>query len=96
MPAKRFRVAAPATAAKAPGSANFATIPQSARLPTKMILNKLFARWTTAVAAIATWMGKKRAKAGISTVPRPNPEKNVEADTTNATEQTTAYSIFSH
>ena len=38
--------------------------------------------------------GKKRAKTGISTVPRPNPEKNVEADTTNATEQTTAYSIF--
>ncbi len=64
MLAKMFRAAAPAIAAKAPGNANFATIPQSARLPTKMILNKLFAKWTTAVAATATCMGEEEGKNG--------------------------------
>src|SRR5271157_1692402 len=63
-------------------------------LPTKTTLNKLLTRCTTAVAATAVLIGKKSAKAGISRVPSPNPEKRVRADTTIATVQMTAYSIM--
>jgi len=38
-----------------------------------------------AVAATATSIGKNRAKAGMSNVPNPNPEKRVNPETVNAT-----------
>jgi hypothetical protein len=38
-----------------------------------------------AVAATATSIGKNRAKAGMSKVPNPNPEKRVNPETANAT-----------
>jgi hypothetical protein len=82
-----FKSHAPIIAAAAPGIANLKTTCQSAFLPTSIALNILFARWTTAVAAIATGKGKNNAKAGISTVPSPKPENNVKADTITATRQ---------
>jgi hypothetical protein len=51
-------------------------------------LKRLLARCTTAVAAMATSMGKNTAKAGMSSVPRPKPAKNVSTETRRATEQT--------
>src|SRR4030042_2338065 len=81
-------------AAIAPGMAKRITTPQSAFLPTRKTLKILLARCTTAVAAIAIGTEKNRAKAGMSTVPRPKPENNVSADTSTATRQTTIYSIF--
>jgi hypothetical protein len=62
---------------------------RSAWRPTRASLNRLLARWTTAVAATATGRGKNRAKAGISSVPRPNPENRVSPATRKATRQTT-------
>jgi len=42
-----------------------------------------------AVAAMAMWTGKKMAKTGINSVPSPNPENRVRAETTRAARQTT-------
>ena len=47
-------------------------------------MNRLLAACTTAVDATATSTGKKSANTGISSVPRPKPEKSVSSDTPNA------------
>jgi len=72
---------------------NLKTTPQFAFRPTRITLKILFAKCTTAVAAIATGIGKNKANAGINIVPRPKPENRVSAETTNAVIDTVTYSI---
>ena len=47
-----------------------------------------------AVKAIATSIGKNKAKAGSNNVPNPKPEKKVRAEASNATIGIKRYSIF--
>lgn len=47
-------------------------------------LNRLFIKWTSAVMAIATAIGKKIAMIGISNVPNPKPENRVSKDAKKA------------
>jgi hypothetical protein len=84
---------APARAAAAAATPKRRTTVQSACRPIRTSLKPLLARCTTAVAAMATGTGKNNAKTGISTVPRPNPENRVTPDMTNATADTTTYSM---
>ncbi len=74
-------IAAPTIAATTAGTPKRSTTPRLASVPTSAILKRLFTRCTTAVAAIATSIGKNRAKTGMSTVPSPKPLKNVIAAT---------------
>jgi hypothetical protein len=74
MPESNVRTRAPAMPAMTAGIPKIATTRQSARRPTNPMRNRLFARCTTAVEAIATGTGKKSAKTGIRRVPSPNPE----------------------
>ena len=46
-----------------------------------------------AVSEIAIGKGKNNKKAGVSSVPKPNPEKNVSIEAPNATKMITKYSI---
>ena len=84
-PAKPTRAVAPKSAASAAGRLKRShDRASSACLPTRASLKRLFARCTTAVAAMAVGTGKNTAKAGMSKVPRPNPEKRVSPETTSA------------
>jgi hypothetical protein len=58
--------------------------------PINVILNILFVKCTSAVAKIASSIGKYRLKTGSKIVPNPNPEKKVAKD---PTKQTTAILI---
>jgi hypothetical protein len=54
----------------------------------------LFTKCTTAVRPIAMSTGRNKAKAGMSSVPYPNPEKNDNNEARNATNPTKKYSII--
>src|SRR3990167_7732375 len=84
---------APAKAAMAAGTLKRATTRQSACLAIKPNLKILLAKCTTAVAAIASGSGKNNAKTGISTVPRPKPEKSVRPEMSSAETQIKTSSI---
>jgi hypothetical protein len=86
-----LRSRAPNTAATAAGNANLRTTAQLALRRNKTSRKRLLARWTTAVAETAITRGKKRAKAGINTVARPNPESNVSREATRATDEIMMY-----
>ena len=84
---------APSNAANTAGAPKRQTTEQSAFLPTKANLNKLFAKCTMAVTAIATSTGKNKATTGMSKVPKPNPEKKVKQDARKAANDTQNSSI---
>jgi hypothetical protein len=56
-------------------------------------LKKLFVKWTTAVATIASEIGKNIAKAGRRIVPKPKPVKNVKTEAKKETTPRTNVSI---
>ena len=58
-----------------------------ALLPTSISLKILLKKWTTPVNAIASSIGKNKAKTGINMVPNPKPEKKVRMEVKNATRQ---------
>jgi len=64
-------------AVKTAGTPNRTRTRGTASLYIRATLKRLFARWTTAVAATATSIGKKRANAGNKSVPSPNPTNSV-------------------
>lgn len=68
---------APNMAVTAAGAANFSSTLQLVYSKIKPALNKLFARCTNAVAAIASLISRKMARTGIRSVPSPKPEKKV-------------------
>lgn len=68
---------APINAAIIAGKPNIRAVLYSIFFQTNVILKRLLRRWTTAVKAIATSIGKNKAKTGIKIVPNPKPEKKV-------------------
>ena len=56
-------------------------------------LKILFVKWTTAVATIASEIGKNTAKAGRSIVPKPKPVKKVNTEAKKETKPRTIVSI---
>lgn len=61
---------------------------------TRANLNKLFAKWTIAVAPIAIGKSKKRLNTGSINVPNPKPEKKVKPAPNKTVIATITYSMI--
>ena len=80
MPESQLRAYAPRIAAGMAGNPNFRAARKLICAQSRAALNKLLRRWTIAVRAMAVSIGKNKAKKGINNVPRPKPEKRVNAE----------------
>ena len=86
---------APKKAKGIAGKPNFRSTALLIFLKVKLNLKILFKKWTIAVIAIATSIGKNKMNAGVKMVPTPNPEKKVSNEVNNATKPMMKYSILS-
>ena len=75
------------------GNPNRAKTLKLAALPNKATLNKLLAKCTIAVMAMAISNEKNNATTGINKVPKPKPENKVNPEAIRATNEMIKYSI---